>query len=109
MEKEIKRGEILKFTTPQRDGKIYFVSALSQIGSYKVQRAVIETEAALMQVSDTIREELKAYKTDEERRDLLESPCTLTISNPVELTEPELESLKPGYDMLKCLQVILKA
>ena len=108
MEKQIKNREILRLTTVQpQSGKIYFVAALQGIGSYKIQSKVIELEEQLSNVADTINDQLKDCKAEPERNEVLSDHTILTFE-PLKLTESELESLKPNYDVLKCLRVMME-
>lgn len=108
MGKYIKNREILRLTTVQpQSGKIYFVAALQGIGSYKIQSKVIETELLLTDLAECIHKNLAEIKTEGERTTYLGDLSCLEFE-PLKLTESELESLKPGYDMLKCLQLMLK-
>lgn len=108
MEKYIKNREILRLTTVQpQSGKIYFVAALQGIGSYKIQSKVIEVEWILTELAEDIQKLLGEIKTEGERSTYLDALSCLEFE-PLKLPESELESLKPNYDVLKCLKVMLE-
>jgi hypothetical protein len=108
---------LFRLANQQRDGKIYFTSALSSIADFDIQMAVLENEDRIVdkarKIDATIRKLIDTPKPEgakltwdsPEITEILEKESGLELHTVV-ITNEQIKAMKPNYDMLYCLLLI---